>query len=1072
MKSSIIPIIFLISVHRCDGLYPSTDFNDRQSIVIESVPASTVPCPVDITQGCYCLSSDDENTDNNRQEQLTRIHCDALDVTTDNRPENEVSSFEISLRPGELVRVQCRGSPKWEQLPSVASTEKLMRLGPTEKLLLDSCMAPESGLLEKLGIERVHYLKIEKLRGDLLTARDLDALPDLRYLVLSGNQLGNVSADLIRGLPKLRQLELRSTGIKPIPGFFSGASSMRVLELSGNSIRILRPGTFDGLRRLELLSLWRNQFQRLKSGTFRNLTNLRSLDLHQNNLRELPDDIFYDLKSLEVVNLNSNNLTKLPKSLFENNSELRVVKLMFNRANLSELPEAFLADLPQLKTVFLSRSGIKRLPENLVWGSTNLVELNLGRNFIEELPRKLLRDALELVSIDLASNRLKELPDDFYLSARKLAKIDLSRNRLTTIGLRTLTGLVSLRELIIEHNQLEYIHEDAFTNLEELKIVKIGNNKLTLQTNINDVFGRVSPFHPCQALEELHMSHNNISEIFSDWSISDTRLQLIDLSYNSFVELHSEDLQFMSSSVRVDLRHNYISLVDLSRLELISSRQGLEGQDHEDFLTNESASRDVRIYLDENPLRCDCEVYHLLRYAHGKMRPEALRYAKLQLDNLHCSDTEENSIYQGKLVMELDPAKLECSLPRNELLLPGDPCFDSCDCRFRPDDRTLLMNCSGRNLTRAPGFIEAHSADRVQIDLSDNLLKRVPDVRNTRGYGRAVEMSLARNKISHIDEKILSENLQVLKLEGNNLTRLDSRFLELVSNNNSSLRLKSLTLSNNPWICDCDSRELLGFVSSNTVTIPDLLDTACKTKSPNSNTTQLIPLSRVSAKLCDLAERRSRLLLIIVCSIVSIVALSIGFLAACFFRHEREIKIWLYSKNVCLCLVTEDEVDKDKKFDAFVSYSHKDSEFVDNKLVPRLEPTYKLCIHERDWPAGEWITEQISRSINESRRTIVVLSENFLASEWSKFEFRAALRQALLEKRSRLVCILYGEIGPIEQLDNDLRAYLRANTYVKWGEPWFWKKLSYAMPHRRSHQDDGVRREEVVVAVNELAIGK
>ena len=51
-------------------------------------------------------------------------------------------------------------------------------------------------------------------------------------------------------------------------------------------------------------------------------------------------------------------------------------------------------------------------------------------------------------------------------------------------------------------------------------------------------------------------------------------------------------------------------------------------------------------------------------------------------------------------------------------------------------------------------------------------------------------------------------------------------------------------------------------------------------------------------------------------------------ICAVYFRYTHEILVWMYSHNLCLWCVTDQELDKDKAYDAFVSFSQKDEDFV------------------------------------------------------------------------------------------------------------------------------------------------
>jgi hypothetical protein len=171
------------------------------------------------------------------------------------------------------------------------------------------------------------------------------------------------------------------------------------------------------------------------------------------------------------------------------------------------------------------------------------------------------------------------------------------------------------------------------------------------------------------------------------------------------------------------------------------------------------------------------------------------------------------------------------------------------------------------------------------------------------------------------------------------------------------------------------------------------------------------------------------------------------------------MRIWCYSKyGIRLFHRNSDKTisisDRDKIFDAFISYSSKDEAWVAEELAPILErgdPSYKLCLHYRDFPVGSYIADTIVQAVESSRRTIMVLSENFIRSEWCRFEFKSAHHQVLRDRRRRLIVVLLGEI-PHRELDPDIRLYLKTNTYLQWGDKLFWEKLRYALPDVPNNQ--------------------
>jgi hypothetical protein len=92
------------------------------------------------------------------------------------------------------------------------------------------------------------------------------------------------------------------------------------------------------------------------------------------------------------------------------------------------------------------------------------------------------------------------------------------------------------------------------------------------------------------------------------------------------------------------------------------------------------------------------------------------------------------------------------------------------------------------------------------------------------------------------------------------------------------------------------------------------------------------------------------------------------------------------------------------KYDIFISYSSKDLAWVNNILLAKLESQeLKVCIDFRDFIPGMSIIENIKRSFLSSKKTLLVMSPNYLDSSWTEIDI---LLQPLSSDEGQLKIIL------------------------------------------------------------------
>lgn len=77
---------------------------------------------------------------------------------------------------------------------------------------------------------------------------------------------------------------------------------------------------------------------------------------------------------------------------------------------------------------------------------------------------------------------------------------------------------------------------------------------------------------------------------------------------------------------------------------------------------------------------------------------------------------------------------------------------------------------------------------------------------------------------------------------------------------------------------------------------------------------------------------------------------------------------------------------KEYKYDVFISYSHKDSDWVQGILLPKLEKHSFSVLIDTYFKSGGFGPMQMEDGVKNSKRVIAVFTKNYFDSEWATLE--------------------------------------------------------------------------------------
>ena len=255
--------------------------------------------------------------------------------------------------------------------------------------------------------------------------------------------------------------------------------------------------------------------------------------------------------------------------------------------------------------------------------------------------------------------------------------------------------------------------------------------------------------------------------------------------------------------------------------------------------------------------------------------------------------------------------------------------------------------------------------------------------------------------------------------------------------------LRWLHLEQNPFACNCDLLWFLEYTQRNGINIVGYgPKTSYTCASPES--LRGVPILRTGLSPADCISHTD---LVFNLSTAAAIFLS-AIVFALVYRGRWYIRYYIFLIRSRRRRYLE-RTDGSYVYDAFVAHNSNDASWVVRHLLPRLETEcrYRLCLHQRDWPVGREISENIVESIEASRKVIVVLSNNFAQSQWCRFELEMANHRRLSNWRNSLVLVLLETISP-ENQNATLRSLLTTHTYLEWNEraqEKFWRVLRKAL---------------------------
>ena len=608
-------------------------------------------------------------------------------------------------------------------------------------------------------------------------------------------------------------------------------------------------------------------------------------------------------------------------------------------------------------------------------------------------------------SLVFTHSNLKEVPKEISI-LRELRTLDLSANNLTDLDFADLGYTCSvLEELYVEFNNITILRKGRLDCFSKLHILNIANNGL------QDIeFGAFNK--KLKHFRYLHAQNNELKSIDSSLisMLHETSKVFVNVSYNNISQVtNSANLTIAeiskNESFGVQAMHNNVTRINVTYyIQLFHVTNIFQ------LYNLWNCGIDVRF----NPLICDCSMYHvaLMLRLFRHMDPNNPVFS------ITCYTPQA---LRGMRLYSVPDTDFNCTI--------DDKCPIGCSCTETISVPLMTIVCGASYSEKSlPREIPGLKTTQIYIK-STNL-----QVLEWRPYLKNVSvLDVSQNKLSIIDARVVSElgEIQRVYLNDNLLKYMPEEFDKVTLKHTSIL-----TLDGNPFKCDCHSLWFKRWLLKHQNLVPNQNKVLCTTGTPVTHTkdSDFICAEPFDVKFCLAIAFSVLFVFMLILLVVRYNWIHIQVLVIANFN------IYCFRRIVRTNL----------EYDIFLSHSSKDDEIVYREIIPKLEnndPPFTLCRDDRDFIVGRTIAYNIISKIESSLTTLLVISNNFLRSEWCKMEFKRAHLKLLTEKRSNLIMIILEDLDP-DIMDKELAYYIKTHVYLKMSDKYFWPKLFQALPIR------------------------